>query len=92
MVFGFFTDPCNTLECPVGSELKVFPDTGEEYCEPSCDIDNGGCGDDMICSPALPVCFEQPCIGAVVCLNEGTIYMYVHSLNVGFKHLGVSCV
>ena len=85
-VFGFSTDQCT--DCPVGSECKVFPPTGEKYCDPSCDIDNGGCDDDKICFLGLPRCFEEPCIGEVVCLTEGIIYMYVRSLNLAFKYLG----
>ena len=92
MLFGFSTDPCSALECPVGSARKVFPPTGEEYCDPSCDIDNGGCDDDVMCFLGLPPCFEQPCIGEIYCFFEGTIYMYmyVRSLSVGFNHIGDS--
>ena len=75
MVFGFSTDPCTTKECPVGSECKEFPPTGEAYCDPSCDVDNGGCDDDQLCIVVKPPCafpFEQPCTSVVICVNEGT--------------------
>ena len=65
----------------MGSECKVFPPTGEEYCEPSCDIDNGGCDDDKICKIGLPSCVyprEQPCVGEVACLTEGSVHMQIH--------------
>ena len=70
----------------MGSEKKTFPPTGEEYCDPSCDIDNGGCDIDKICVPGAPPCFEQPCIGEVNCFIEGTIYMDASSLSVGLEH------
>ena len=70
----------------MGSVKKSFPVTGEEYCDPSCDIDNGGCDIDKICSLGKPNCIEQPCIGVVTCLFEGTIHMDVSSLNVGLEH------
>ena len=91
MVFGFSTDPCITMECPKGSECKVFPPTGEAYCDPSCDIDNGGCDDDQLCFPGLPPdCIVspagEPCIAELICRDEGTVYMYVCSLSAGFEH------
>lgn len=72
----FFTvaDPCSTKECPKGTICRVFSYTGEAFCDPSCSVDNGGCGDDQLCILALPACAfppVQPCIGFVVCVDIG---------------------
>lgn len=76
MQFGFSTDPCSALVCPVGSVKKEFPVTGEEYCDPSCDIDNGGCDNDKFCTLGEPFCFNpmKPCMQEVICRIEGTPY------------------
>ena len=76
IVLWTYTDPCTTMECPRGSECKVFPPTGEAFCDPSCDIDNGGCDDDQECMLALPFCpppTVQPCTGVVTCVDKGNI-------------------
>ena len=89
MVFGFCTDPCTYKECPKGSVCKVFEPTGEAFCDPSCNIDNGGCDDDQDCVLALPVCANppvQPCVGFVTCVDKGMVhvcklYDYIQDLN-----------
>ena len=83
MQFEFSTDPCSTLECPQGFEVKVFPPTGEEYCDPSCDNNTGGCDIDEICVQHVGQlnCVKQLCLREVSCLIEGTVYMDVSSLS-----------
>ena len=62
-----FIDACVGFECPTGSRCKVYEPTGEAYCEPSCDIDNGGCADDEVCSLEDKVCVRSPCPPQVKC-------------------------
>ena len=38
---------CLNSECPIGSECRVCDTTGLPYCEYSCTIDNGGCGQQL---------------------------------------------
>ena len=106
MAFGFSTDPCATKECPKGSKCKVFEPTGEAFeptgeafeptgeafCDPSCDIDNGGCDEDQRCILALPVCANppvQPCVGLVTCEDIGIVNMCAMSKS-AFEHLAHS--
>ena len=53
-------DPCATKQCARGSVCKVFF-TGEAFCEPSCDIDNGGCREDQTCDLVPVICVRAPC-------------------------------
>ena len=45
--------------------------TGRPYCDPSCDIDNGGCSDDEVCVPAETVfCIRAPCPQGIRCIHK----------------------
>ena len=45
--------------------------TDRPYCDPSCDIDNGGCSDDEVCVPAETVfCFRAPCPQGIRCIHK----------------------
>ena len=60
--------------CPLGYQLKKYLPTGEQYCEPSCDIDNGGCDDDKDCSLRSVTCPpNRPCPPVVQCLVAGEL-------------------
>ena len=59
-------DPCNTVLCR-GSVCKV-DDYGFPYCESSCDIENGGCGPNQICTLVPRNCEPIHCM--VKCSSE----------------------
>ena len=65
---------CVNFTCNKGSQCKVYEPTGRPYCEPSCDIDNGGCGIGQICSLRNVTCDSPPCPPEVVC---GKLYCLV---------------
>lgn len=58
---------CENTYCKKGSECKMHEPTGKPYCEPSCDLDNGGCADDELCSLRNVTCIQAPCPPAVDC-------------------------
>jgi len=56
--------------CPTGYKLKIYQPTGEPYCDPSCDVDNGGCEDDEYCSLRNVSCPQNRlCPSVVQCLG-----------------------
>ena len=61
-------DPCEHFGCPTGSTCKVFQPTGEAFCQPSCDLDNGGCASNETCSLQQVQCVRAPCPPVVKCL------------------------
>ena len=64
----FYTvDPCDNHMCPIGSQCKVYRPTGEAFCEPSCDLDNGGCPANQECSLQTVQCVRAPCPPVVQC-------------------------
>jgi len=56
-----------TIDCTRGSQCKVDQTVHEAYCEPSCDLDNGGCADDEVCSLQQVACVSPPCPPVVQC-------------------------
>ena len=74
------TDPCASFDCPSHTRCKVFRNlfgdpigpAEQAYCDPSCDLDNGGCEEDEICQLLPPVCQpDAPCPFLVRCTHEG---------------------
>ena len=61
---------CEGAVCPTGSQCKVNQTLRQVYCESSCDLDNGGCADDRICSLQQVACESYPCPPAVQCLSK----------------------
>ena len=61
---------CNITDCPRGSRCKIYEPTGEPFCEPSCDLDNGGCADNETCSLRNVTCARAPCPPVVECSSE----------------------
>ena len=60
-----------TINCTRGSQCKVDEAVHQAYCEPSCDLDNGGCADNEVCSLLQPVtCVDPPCPSNVQCAGE----------------------
>ena len=63
-----------TINCPRGSQCKVGETDHQAYCEPSCDLDNGGCADNEVCSlqqqqQQQQNCTSGPCPPVVQCLG-----------------------
>ena len=59
------------LNCPRGTHCKVDETVHQAYCEASCDLNNGGCADDEVCSLLQPVtCEDAPCPSDVQCTHE----------------------
>ena len=61
------TDRCTGFECPTGSQCKVYEPTREAFCEPSCDLNNGGCPANQRCSLETVQCVRAPCPPVVKC-------------------------
>ena len=49
---------------------KVDETVHQAYCEPSCDLDNGGCADNEVCSLLQENCINDPCPPVVQCSSE----------------------
>ena len=59
-----------SCDCPIGHTCEVYEPTSELYCQPSCDLDNGGCSDDQECSLVEVQCFKAPCPPVVQCVGK----------------------
>ena len=62
-------DPCATVRCGPGTACKVYEPTKEAFCEPSCNIQNGGCSDDRRCQLKTVQCIRAPCPQLVQCVD-----------------------
>jgi len=60
-------DGCAAVTCPTGSQCEVYEPTGETFCNPSCDLDNGGCPAGHTCSLQDVQCVRPPCPPVVQC-------------------------
>ena len=58
---------CSTVECPIGYTCEIYPSTGEGYCNPSCNLDNGGCDEDEVCTLVPVQCIRAPCPPVINC-------------------------
>ena len=67
-------DPCLSKECGIGSFCRVFKDTDEAYCVPSCELDNGGCGRHQKCELIHRGCPPGPCPPLVICEGNGSSF------------------
>ena len=60
-----------TINCPRGTHCKVDETVHQAYCEGSCNLNNGGCSDNEVCSLLQPVtCEDAPCPSVVQCTGE----------------------
>ena len=69
---------CNniTINCARGSRCKVDETVHRAYCEPSCDLDNGGCTDNEVCSlQQQHTCTSGPCPPVVKCSSESNVQL-----------------
>ena len=63
------------INCPRGSQCKVDEAVHRAYCKPSCDLDNGGCADNEVCSlQQQQTCTSGPCPPVVKCSSELCYY------------------
>ncbi|XP_065884398.1 IgGFc-binding protein-like isoform X2 [Dysidea avara] len=61
-------EECREVVCPRGSVCKLHGPSNETYCDPSCDVDNGGCASNQTCSVTSSVtCVTPPCPSVVEC-------------------------
>ena len=66
------------MNCRKGTQCKLHEPTGRPYCEPSCDIDNGGCPDNQTCSLQSVTCIQAPCPPKVQCRDSELMYSYCY--------------
>jgi len=70
-----------TINCTRGSQCKVDQTVHEAYCESSCDLDNGGCADDEVCSLQQATCVSPPCPSVVQC-SSGLLVTIINVYNI----------
>ena len=69
-----YTVACLNHHCPSGSECKVCNATGQPYCEYSCSIDNGGCGEGRWCAEVdVPTYNSDQCCSSVNITCQGKL-------------------
>ena len=59
------------MSCPKGTSCRVYGPTGQAYCNPSCDIQNGGCNLTEVCSLEPVQCITAPCPPVIRCNGIG---------------------
>ena len=75
-----FPTECRDVVCPRGKVCRLHQPTNEAYCDPSCDVDNGGCASDQICSVTSNVtCTTPPCLSVVECSGLSVINIARHN-------------
>ena len=91
----FIVDPCKGHKCPVGSRCTIYEPTGEPFCEPSCDLNNGGCPANQECTLKAVQCATDPCPPVVectprkqlcICLSIHATNSYVHKRSSAFQY------
>ena len=65
-----YLDPCESFECPDGARCRLYPPTGEPFCQPDCSLDNGGCPANQRCSLNEVQCIRSPCPPVVECTQS----------------------
>ena len=73
------TDPCDQLSCPSHATcekvlIQFISPSGfyAAFCLPSCDMENGGCAEEEICSLVEQICpADAPCPPTVRCSPKG---------------------
>ena len=64
-------NPCEENPCLLGTNCEFNPFSGEVFCNPTCDVDNGGCGANEICQEGTASCEPlTPCLRTIVCIGE----------------------
>ena len=88
-VCAWFVSECSEVECQRGARCQVVPSTGQPYCYPTCEVDNGGCHG--TCQDLQPFCnaTDEPCQNMIGCVGPSLfigmeelkctlIFIYVH--------------
>ena len=66
-----FSTECRDVVCPRGSVCTLHAPSNETFCDPSCDVDNGGCASNQTCLVTSNVtCTTPPCPSIVECSGE----------------------
>ena len=72
----FKIDPCATVRCRNGFRCQVFQPVGDlaggpqAFCNPDCNLNNGGCPPDKECQLRPTLCaFNTPCPHARLCVD-----------------------
>ena len=66
----YFLSDCSKLECDPGHKCEVFEPTGQPFCNPTCEVDNGGCGDDECSEQRTCSDPDQLCYTVVICTEK----------------------
>ena len=67
-MYSYWFSECPEVQCEPGHQCEVVSSTGEPFCNPTCQVDNGGCGEDE-CIEGLSSCVnpDEPCFKSVIC-------------------------
>ena len=72
---------CSTHKCPNGSQCKVCSKTGLPYCEYSCAVDNGGCGEGRLCTTVdVLSCNDGECCSPIEITCQGNVEQLQHAM------------
>ena len=63
-------NPCDSVRCANGYNCEVDTNTGTAFCNPSCALNNGGCGRDEKCTLVQVECFAPPCPPVIECVQN----------------------
>ena len=63
-------DPCDLVNCPLGTSCEVDTLSNQALCVPSCKVHNGGCLDNETCELVTIYCIRAPCPPYVRCVEE----------------------
>ena len=70
-ISDYSVDPCEGFDCGSSARCKLHPYTSEPFCEPSCELDNGGCPANQECLLKEVQCESCPCPPVVECTHTG---------------------
>lgn len=74
LLFHYVACESGVINCSRGSRCKVNQTSHMPYCEASCDLDNGGCAKDEVCSLLQPLtCTNAPCPSRVICTGKTVV-------------------
>ena len=64
------TNPCSMMHCPSSYRCEIYKPTGDVFCNPDCNQNNGGCPDDETCILQQVQCIRAPCPPIVRCFKS----------------------
>ena len=84
-LYVYFLSDCSQIECEPGHQCEVFPPTGQPFCNPTCQVDNGGCDPIyQLCGQKGGGCLNnpnEPCKDVVECVYKGQFDNKITSTN-----------